>query len=483
MKRIIGLIILALLVVRCSEDFLDLAPISNSNVANFYQSESDFENAIVGAYATLQTDGVFNDFVQLVGDMRSDNSEMGTTAGSREDYIAMDTFTDNVTSSISEGIWDDNYLGVSRVNQILDEVDGLESEDLKTRYKGDCYFLRALFYFNLVRVFGDVPLVTERLTSIEEAYSKGRTDKDEVYKQIIEDLTAAEADLPETVENDEIGRATSGAAAALLGRVYLTIQDYADAKTALEKVINSNVYSLVENYADLWGSANKNNSESIFDVQFDGSNSITGSQFGVRYAPYNYPYNGTTSGGYNIPTEDMVAAYEENDLRKDASLSEYYVNKTGDTIRGLEGRFCVKYLEYKDAYGGSDNWPVIRYADVLLMYSEVLNEISFEADGNAFYYLNLIRKRAGLPEKTAGNSNPDLSVNTQEEFRLAMEQERRVELAFEGHRWYDLLRTGRTLEVLNAMADVEVKDYMLLMPIPQVEIDINPEKITQNPGY
>jgi hypothetical protein len=485
MKKILFLSIIILVLGGCKK-FLDLAPISSANVGNFYKTQNDFENALIGAYSTLKKTGVYKDNIQLVGDLRSDNTEMGTTASDRFYYFQLSEFSDEVTNPIVESIWNDHYNGINDVNKILDNINNLDaSSPARVRIEGESKFLRGLFYFNLVRVFGDVPLITNSLTSIEDSYSKGRETTTEVYKQITADLNDAKAALPDVASQS--GRATKEAAAALLGKVYLTLHDYNNSKSQLEEVVNSKQYQLLNNYGDLWKVANKNSRESVFAVQFKrGAGTSTGSNFSERYTPYLYPYLPyySTAGGYNIPTEDIINAYETGDLRKGASLKEYYVNPQGDTIKGLAGRYCSKFLDMPtQSQGSDDNWPVIRYADVLLMYAEVLNEISFVSNGPAFDYLNMIRKRAGLPDKTAGNPDPNLSIDSQNAFRLAIEQERRVELAFEGHRWFDLLRTGRAITVLQPKVSVNIQDYMLLLPIPQTQIDINPSKIKQNPGY
>lgn len=473
----------------CSEDFIDLSPVSNQNVESFFTNQDDLDNALTGAYASLQLDGLYGNSMPILGELRSDNAEMGSTAGSRSSYYALSQFNTQATFSLYDDTWDDHYVGISRVNLILsriDDIDDLE-DSYRERVTGECRFLRALFYFNLVRVFGDVPLVIKELTTIEEAYSYGRTSTDEVYAQIIEDFAYAQDVLPTTVDSDEVGRATSGAAAALLGKVYLTTQDYQSARDQLKEVIESGSYSLLSDYADLWDVSNENHLESIFDVQWEASSTYsTGSEYSEHFFPYGFSgfSFSTTSGGFNVPTEDLVAAYEDGDLRKDISLQESWMNGD-DEITGLEGRYCTKYADYPEtsSTGANDNWPVIRYADVLLMYAEALNEIGYQAGGEAFTYLNAVRNRAGLEDKTAANSDASLSVDSQADFRLAVEQERRVELAIEGHRWFDLVRTDRAIEVMSEQVSGGISDYQLLYPIPQTQIDVNPDKITQNPGY
>lgn len=488
MKRIISsvlyLAVITFVLQGCSKDFIQLNPVSNANEENFYKTEEDFVNAIYGAYAMLKSGGVYSDNMQLLGDLRSDNTEMGTTASNRFSYFDLTQFNVQATSPIVESIWNDHYAGIRNVNVILGRIGAAPVPDaVKQRIRGEAQFLRGLFYFNLVRVFGKVPLVTKNIQSIPEAYTYGRAAVDDVYGQIVSDLRAAESALPPAVAGEE-GRAAKGAAGALLGKVYLTMHNYTAARDVLKTVIASGRYDIMDNYADLWDAQKKNSEESIFAVQFLASiSSPTGARFTERWFPYQYPLFtfSTSGGGYNIPTENLITAYETGDLRKDASLRESYTNRNGQLVTGLQGRFQYKFHDEPIRSGGSsDNWPVLRYADVLLMYAEALNEISFDpdADGEAFTQLNRIRRRAGLPAKTADNTDPALKVASQEAFRLAMEQERRVEFAFEGHRWFDLVRTNRAIAVLGQGLTAQ----QMVLPVPQSQIDVNPAKIDQNPG-
>ncbi|WP_147676600.1 RagB/SusD family nutrient uptake outer membrane protein [Algibacter pacificus] len=481
------LLVTLILTNSCSEDFIDLSPKSNANVETFFKNQEDIERAINGSYSALTLSGVYGTSMPILGELRSDNAEMGSTASSRANYYALSEFRTQATFSLYEDTWDDHYEGISRVNLILSKIEDISmDENDKKRIKGECTFLRGIFYFNLVRVFGAVPLVTKNLTSIEESYSYGRNEVQEVYEQIVEDFSYAKETLPVSVNEDEIGRATQGAALAMLGKVYLTIGNYNSAKEKLIELIQTGRYKLLDNYADLWDVSKENHAESIFDVQMEASDTYdTASNYAERFFPYGYVNMGviTASGGYNIPTEDMIAAYETGDIRKNISIQESWTSGD-DEITGLEGRFCTKYSDFpaNTASGSDDNWPVIRYADVLLMYAEALNEIGYQANGEAFKYLNLIRNRAGLLDKTSNNSNPELLISNQEEFRLALEQERRVELAFEGHRWFDLVRTKRAIEVMSSQ-NGGISNYQLLYPIPQSQIDVNPDKIKQNPEY
>jgi hypothetical protein len=270
-----------------------------------------------------------------------------------------------------------------------------------------------------------------------------------------------------------------------LGKVYLTQRNFAQAAATLKEVIDQaaeNKYMLLPNYADVFRVTNENHRESIFDVQFKKGGTGEGSPFTNQFAPRASGTIVTKVGpglGYNIPTQDMDDAYEPGDLRKAVSMSAGYMN--GSTF--VASKYVTKYLDVPfQANDADNNWPVLRYADVLLMYAEALNEQGFVADGPAFDYLNQVRARAGLPARTAVNADPALQVADQAAFRLAVEQERRVELAFENHRWFDLVRTGRAIDVMAAHG-IAIEPYQLLYPAPQSQIDINPAIITQNPGY
>lgn len=476
-----------MLIFSSCSDFLDLRPISNSSVAGFYQTQNDFTNAIVGAYSSLRSSGTYNFDMAIFGDLRSDNTEMGSTASDRFHYNDLSLFQINSDNKIPSQIWNSHYLGISRTNEILGRINGLSDapQSFKDGIEGEARFLRALFFFNLVRVFGDVPLIPEPLKTIDEAYEIGRTPQVEVYALIIDDLTSASSKLP--VKATQQGRATKGASQALLGKVYLTVGEYDKARTAFQSVIQSGEYSLEDEFEDLWKVENKNNSEIIFAVQFvRASSGGTGSRYFEYFTPYLYPYIGyyTTNGGYSVPTENLVESFETGDIRKSASLQESYIDPEGNLVTGLQGRFQTKYTHLPvQGQGSNDNWPILRYADVYLSYAEALNEISFVPNGEAFEYVNSIRRRAGLADVSAGNTDSNMSVDSQAEFRDLILRERRSEFAFEGHRWFDLVRTGKVIEAIKQSKGIDINENYMVLPIPQEQIDINPEKIKQNPGY
>lgn len=460
----------------CKDSFLDLAPVSQTNSVNFYRNADDMLNAVNASYAALQFNGLYNQSMYAIGEVLSDNTEILDQQAGIE-ITQLDAFSIISTNTFLNSMWNNHYRGILACNTVIDRIENVAmNEELKVRFIGEAKFLRGLMYFNMVRTFGDTPLVVKETADISSGYAYGRTPVAEVYSQIEADLQEAEKSLPASYTGTNLGRATSGAAKGLLTKVYLTQRKWADAATKAKEVIDAGTYSLLDNYVDIYKIANKNNKESLFEVQYRKGGYGLGSPFNNNFAPW---LSGTIvtkvgpGGGHNQPTADIANAYETGDKRKDASLSPGYTAANGNFVAV---RYINKYLDPAPfaAYDADNNWPVLRFADVLLMRAEALNEQGYVADGEAFTLLNRIRKRAGLVEKTSTD------IANQAAFRLAVEKERRFELAFENHRWFDLVRTGRALEVMNSKG---IKAHQLLMPVPQSQIDINPSKIKQNPGY
>lgn len=467
---------LCMLASGCS-DFLELAPIDATNVGNFYRNASDMQAAVNAAYGMLANAGEYGYAYYNVAEVRSDNT-MNWEGGGNLPDAELDQFKMASTNEIIRVMWVDTYRGILAANTVLDHIGGAQMDDvLRQRLIGEARFLRALQYFNLVRTFGDVPLVLSETKSVDEGYSQPRVPKQEVYAQIVADLTDAEQKLPVSYSGSEIGRATRGAARALLGKVYLTTGDFTKAKDKLKEVMDAGTYKLLDDYAALWPVANANNAESLFEVQFKKGGTGTGSSFYNNFAPRN---SGSSvikvgfAGGRHLPTADLIAAYEPGDYRKNVSLSLGYTDNV--TGKYVADPYTLKFQDTPFTDGDADNnWPVLRYADVLLMYAEAVNA----TDGPttvAYDALNAVRKRAKLTALPIGLSKAA--------FALALERERQVELAFEGHRWFDLVRTGREVAVMNAHFKAPVvQDFNAVFPIPQTQIDINPSGIKQNPGY
>jgi starch-binding outer membrane protein, SusD/RagB family len=349
-------------------------------------------------------------------------------------------------------------------------------------YVGEAKFLRALAYFDLVRIYGDVPMVTTPLT-IEEAYKSGREKVSKVYDEvIIKDLQEAEAFLPAKHSGADVGRATKGAAKSLLGKVYLTIKDFPKAEAKLKEVATMG-YALLAKYNDLFDYAkDEHHSEYIFDIEYEQGLSGEGSSFTTNFSPKNpdiATFYGVTGGqnGANNPPRSLFALFPAGDLRKDVTAADGFTDNNGvfhqliptsNDVATFTKKYMARLLATNDSKA---NWKVIRYADVLLMLAEALNE-NGKTD-EALGFLNQVHKRAGLTE---------YSGLSQDAAREAIYLERRLELSFEGHRWFDLLRTGRALQTMSSKG---MKDYMTVFPIPisQIQLINNPSIFPQNKGY
>jgi len=490
---------MALLFVGCSKDFLNQYPESSLTNSNFWKTESDIQQGVNGAYSSLRGLGTFSFW--LFGEMRSDNTTFQYNAPQRGQVNReqVDQFLANSSNSLIQDFWRDTYTSVFRCNDVLDHIDAIPMpEAAKNQAIGEVKFLRGFHYFNLVRQFGGVPLRLEVTKTPENAPSAGRANVQEVYQQIIQDLTDAANQLPDAGSYDanNKGRVSRGSANALLGEVYMTLRRFDDALNVLRNVTG---YSLMSNYASIFSPANKNNAESIFEIQYYATAGTNlSSNFMYWFAPFNSgsivtqdpATNLSYNSGWNTPTTDLINTYEEGDLRKDASLSEGFQDASGF----VAVPYITKYNHGFVQPGQTNvNFPVLRYADVLLMIAECLNEQGFTANGEAFNLLNTIRQRAGLPPKTAGNPVAGLAIASQQEFRDAIYQERQVELAFENHRWYDLIRTGRAVNIMNAHGQREIAkepseyptgayqltENKILLPIPEREIML--DNLEQNP--
>ena len=481
----------------CGEDFLDKNDPTRLNASTFYQTEDQLEQAVNALYGGMQ--GYIGIQWQF-GDFISDNTTLHFNVENRGqgpslealEYWQYEASTSNITN-----LYNAIYQRLVDVNTTLQKlVDADIDEGVRTNLEGQAKWIRAYYYFELVQHFGDVILLTSPIEDPSSAWSFLRSPASEVYDLIESDLNFAVDALPATLPASEVGRITKGAALSLLGKVYLTKKEYGLAVSTLEKVLPLG-YSLLDDYAQVFDPVFKNHSESIFDVQFQGNNDL-GEQSGFTYNFYPrlsdgqvIPFPGESGGGWNIPSLSMIASYEAGDLRKDISLAEGYFDADNNWVAVP---YIKKFLHPHSIQGRPDeNWPVLRYADVLLMLAEAINEESGPAD--AYAHVNPIRERADLDP---------LSGLTKDEFRAAVLQERRMELAFENHRWFDLKRTNTPAEmatILNAYGEVEKANpttsrggfgftaseytfntHEFLFPIPEVEIQLNPE-LSQNDGY
>lgn len=454
MKRILYIMLCTALLTGCSEEFTDLAPISNRNEADFYNAPEDFEVAINASYAGLQSTGIYGRGYWTMFEMRSDNTDQGPDAtGLARQYTEINSFTEDALNEQITAAWSESYRVIANCNVILDRIPPIELDaELKNRITGEALFIRSLVYYHMAIGFGNIPLQLTPFVSGDELV---QVDETTILQQLVTDLTEAEANLPVSYSGNQVGKATKGAAATLLAKVLLTLGNNSEAETVLRRIIGNYGYELLPNYADLWGVANENNAESIFEVQYISGGISQGSVFTNDFSPSTDLQTGA-GFGRNRPTISMQEAYEDGDLRYEVSMGATYINAEGEVV---EARHVRKYQSDLAIENDSDiNFVVFRYADVLLMLAEALGESSESYD-----LINEVRNRAGLP---------DIDASTPGTFQDKLLQERRVELAFENHRWPDLKRFGAVNKVLEAEDFItDTREYFF---IPQREIDINP---------
>lgn len=475
-KYILTGLCLTLCVASCN--VLEQTPESNFTPENFYRNADDAKAAVSSVYDLMNTAEMYNQIVWILQDQATDDSEWGggrSTANQAKNDLDKYTFTP--ATSTFQSLWAATYRAINRANTVISRVPNVTMDtDLKNRLIAEAKFMRGFYYFNLVRLFGGVPLVTKETTSLNDL-AVARASVDEVYQQVIQDFTEAEAVLPATYGAGDRGRATKGAAKAFLAKVYLTRQEWPKASAKAKEVMDMGVYDLWANYADVFTISNKNGKEAIFEVQALGGGVGEGSFMQGYMRPNFDRVNGVSGFGDDPVTENLYRAYRADDKRRNINLRLY--TPTGTPAAPASVAFPCYVYKYLDptatANGeGSNNFPVLRYADVVLMYAEALNEQA-AASTEAYANVNRIRSRAGIP-----NLTPNL---TQAQFRDSLLLERRLELAFEGHRWFDLARRKKLIEAMKIQnPSIKVEEYHYLYPIPQTERDSNP-KLSQNPGY
>jgi hypothetical protein len=486
MKRKLIIIILSavsFLHTGCKK-FLSVDPPYAQDAENYFQSPEDFERALTGAYDMLQ--GSFVSF--WIGEIASDNAIAGgESVNDSQGLHQIDNMTHGGVNNELRNIMRWNYTGITRVNYIMENKDNIDFPG-KEHMLAEAKFLRAYYYFELVKFFGDVPLIIDKRIGIEEARQFPRTPKAEVYAQIEQDLAAAATILSPVAAQK--GRATKGAAQALLGKVYLYQNKFTEAAAIFDEIRNSGLYSLISDYSQLFSASNENNSETVFEIQYSGlegggygclicleGNAAPGFQ-GIRQ--YTGPVYGD-GNSYNLPTQELYNAFSPIDPRRGHTILDidafiaaqpepssitYAIGAGGHT-----GYYNNKYIKRQGEIGLPDNdltspvnYRVIRYADVLLMAAEA----HFHLGNNqiAQQLVNQVRVRAGVP------GIPVQSLND-------IYKERRFELSGEGHRFFDLVRTGQAAQFIDGF----VIGKHELFPIPQVEIDLAGGNWQQNSGY
>ncbi len=507
-KKIFSLLFMVTLLASCSGDFLDVAPQHYPSEATFFKTKDQFEQAINGVYASLR--GISARQGYLMGEMRSDNTHYTRYKQDRGLHIQ---YRENIADFIvdDQNQWTNEmyyscYYGISRANKVLARINESDfDEEFKSTIIGQAKFLRAFFYFQLVQYYGDVCLYLDEVTGFDNAFLP-RSPIDDVYSQIILDVTDAIEKLP-TVKFPQNGSATKGAAKMLYAYVLMTKpnRDYPAAEIQLKDIMGMG-YELVADYADVFDTSKKNGKESIFEIQYQMGDQGQQSNWLYYFIPKTTNAEIITgvpdcstllTGGWNVPTPAMIDTYEEGDLRLGPSIAVAVGTLDAATALVVEDvlpvgdpkindypasrPFINKYRHaHSKQENTDDNWPVYRYADALLLLAECMVEQG--RAGEAAQYVNQVRKRAGLADVTTVTAD-------------IVAKERKIELAFENHRWYDLLRTGKALEVMTAYGKYiktidpelpertyQIKQEYLLYPIPYRERQLN-DQLVQNPGY
>ena len=473
--------------------------------AGDYVTDADAVNTLViGAYNGLY-DVIYYEWA--LTELRSDNARMRVTGSSSQDTKLIEQLDQGTVETAHEWVgnyWDNTYSVINRANQVLEHLDVVADPVLAAQYRGEAQFIRAMLYFNLVRLYGPVFLVTST-TGSDEARRMQRSPVEEIYSQIERDLEqiVTEELLPLEMPSADLGRANLTAARALLAKVYMTHYRVGDEKYLAAKPLLADVLSAVGSpeseedlvdYDKIFSTDNEMNKEIIFAVRYLSGNVGLGSPFTTLFGPLNNG-NSVVMGSpkhYNFPSDNILAAFNANteagyaDCRKAVCFSEGYNHVVSGWI---DTRYVTKFLDTKMAseYDGENDWPVLRVGDVALLYAELINELEGPTE-EAFKYLNMIRARAGIREYAAA----DLASRYQ--FREAVRQERRLELAFENQRWFDLMRWGVATTTVNDYLASEVfysgynytvnpiADWQVMLPIPLSVLNINPD-VAQNVGY
>jgi len=488
-------LLLAVTIFTGCSDFLTVLPDSSYSLAGGYKSQADFVQAIAGVYAAqqsmYQTNANSTIYTYM---MRADETNV-ITPQSPPGYLGgIERFIDDANNSIHSSNYSSYYKIINRCNVILDVIDGIKFTDATTQkyIKGEALAFRAYSYWMLGWQFGGVPLI-KKVTSVEETKTIARSTQQETFAFAAQDFTASFALLPSVKwTGSNSGRLTKYAAEGILARMYMFQKDYAHAMPLLSDIISSGLYGMEADYKNCFSESHENGIERLWEIQFMGGQLGEGQQFTTGLLPGDYsgplqPFTGYSS----VPmiSADMASAYETGDLRKNISC---VTNIKWNGVVDTKNYFIVKF-HYGDvtppkvANDWGVNLPILRYTDVKMMYAEALNETGYSASGDAISILNAVRSRAGLAPLTA------LQVPDQASFRNAIIKERRVEFAFEGLRWPDLIRWGIAMDVMNAKLANPVQDggtfkmkaTQILFPIPFDELNryLDTKVLWQNPGY
>ncbi|MBN1597675.1 MAG: RagB/SusD family nutrient uptake outer membrane protein [Bacteroidales bacterium] len=468
MKNYINILIIALLavfIISCQKEFLEKEPISQALPE---EAQTNAEALLEGAYAGFYSEYYVFDYC-INGDVISDNSYAG---GDNPANFQIDEFTTNSTNGNIVRDWGYLFEHIKNCNVVIDYVplidnDSLDIGNRRNQIIAEAKFLRAFYHFEALRLWGPIPYIS-RVPATQEEMQPSRLPVDEVYQKIIADLESALPDVRINAPNK--GIVTKGAVNAFLARVHAQKPDgdYNKVLEYCDAVISGN-YELIDNYSELFDGFHKNSSESILEIQYGGD--------GTAHSNWIWwIYLGSGWKKFNTPTNDLVKVFEEEGDTVRLNTSILFLDSSAEAWTDeYWDKSHYPYIYKYHNEDGSSNVYMIRLADIILLKAEALNELGYVND--AADLVNQIRARVNLPNTTA---------STRETMREAILKERRLELAFEGQRWYDLLRAGKAIEVMNAQEDGEgnnlnynITEDDLIWPISQEELDLNPN-MTQN---
>ena len=457
---------------------------------NFFENENDAIGAVNAIYAQLNSTsfgptfgGVYHSTYWVIQGLASDEMNNRTAGAPQNDQL--ETFTYNASNATIFDMWVQSYRGIFNANFALGGIpDSPIDEALKARLIGEASFLRALLYFELVRMYGEVPLVLD----VDEELRPEKASVDEVFDQIIIDLGVAINNLPDAYDSGNgLGRATWGAAKTLLAKVYLNRGDYASAAQNVQDVIDSNIYDLWPDFKQAFSISNENGMESVFNIGFgDAGGAISFwevGQFNVRLLPKELGNDlpGINAQGWQVATQNLYDSFDPLDRRRDATFI------TSTSAGPLNDPHIRKYWDEVNEPGGGNtenDFPYIRYSEVYLILAEALNEQNSGPTAEAYEAINTVRRRARFDGTTEQSVLPDLAGLSYDEFRDAVLLERRKEFVAEGKRWFDLVRMDKLSELVPiAKPGVIPQAYHVLFPIPLEEIDLNQNLLPQNTGY
>lgn len=491
-KLLIAAAFLLLTTTQCGKEFLDRQPPGELTFEEFFKTPEQAVESVNAVYEQFRSFDCLGLGYLGCTDIISDDADKGSTPNDQPLLSDVENFNIDPSLEYFSAIYRGYYRAIARANIAIENIPGVDMDAAtRDRLVGECKFLRAYSYFLLVQWFGDLPLVTTTL-GVDEYYAQTRQPRETIYAQIENDLIAAIAALPEKNQYPaaDLGRATKASAKGLLAKLYMLKKDYGNAEKYCLEIINSGQYSLLPKYADNFKKVGENGPESVFEMQAVAL--PTQQAAGPGSSPYNMIQGvrgvPNLGWGFNRPSDNLVMAYENGDPRREATII-YELEVLPDGSTQVQHNSEILNARYNQKAwvpghpGLQDNGPgnirILRYSDILLLAAEALNENNKPAE--ALVYLNQVRKRA---RGTNLVILPDVTVTDQSQLREKIYKERRVELAMEQHRWFDLLRWGRAAEAMQAAGKTNfTTGKHELLPIPQTEVDLTSGNITQNPGY